>query len=108
MRPVHGSRDDWKAYAEELERRMRKYEKLYCEYYNAVQAAAPVLFEAHSILTMSLMPAKLPKDEYAMLGFDKRKRLGPARAVDAVEELLNKARGFLPAVDFPEERSRRS
>ena len=104
MRPVHGSRDDWKVYAEELERRMRKYERLYCEIYNAVQAAAPILFHAHCILTMSLMPARMPKSEYAILGFDKRKRLGPTRAVDAVEELLNKARCLLPAMDFPQER----
>ena len=105
MRPVHGSRDDWKAYAEELERRMQKYEKLYCDYYNAVQAATPVLFQVHCILTMSLMSARLPKDVYAMLGFDKRKRLGPAQAVDAAEELLNEARTLLTLPDSPEVRT---
>ena len=84
MRPAHGSRDDWKAYAEELERRMRKYESWYCNLSRLLREAQAELGEIHTLLTASMLHDAAPTTPGLPMEF-----------VDAAEERLNDLRNHL-------------
>lgn len=84
MRPAHGSRDDWKAYAAELERRVRKYESWYCNLSQLLREAQDELGEIHTLLTASMWHDTDPTTPDL-----------PMELVDAAEERLNELRNRL-------------
>ena len=84
------SRDEWIARAEELERRMRKYESWYCRAANLLTETQTKLGEIHTLLTASMWHST-----------DAVKSSLPEDLVDVAEEKLNELRDYLAVESDP-------
>jgi len=91
------SRDDWKAFAEESDRRRRSFEVLYCGASNLLGELDAKLGVIHSLLTTAMSP-----DIVAMIsGIDPKSIPPHGDLIGMAEEKMEELRSFLAVESDP-------